>query len=225
MLNNLRIAQFTIVILAKNHNPTIINPDFLRVNNIVPANWELDKPIFTLEELSQVIYTNGVSIVAQTDRVTFSQFIPADYTDSDIFIPGICNSYITVLPHVNYSGFGINFTGHILTDSVNEQSQYMLDFLLRSGDWKYFRGVHPNPYLTLVYNLDDCKITVSISPALVKDEDSGLDSAPVILFQGNFDRDISPGSGKIEILKSKISDWKSDLSSYVSLVQSHLLPE
>ncbi len=31
-----QIAELSVVVIAKNHNPTVLNPDFLKLNNIVP---------------------------------------------------------------------------------------------------------------------------------------------------------------------------------------------
>jgi hypothetical protein len=35
-----KLLQFSIVVLATDHNPTILNPGFLRLQKIVPEDWE-----------------------------------------------------------------------------------------------------------------------------------------------------------------------------------------
>ena len=35
------IKELTIVLLAETHNPTILNPDFLKYNEIVPFDWKV----------------------------------------------------------------------------------------------------------------------------------------------------------------------------------------
>jgi hypothetical protein len=36
------LIQFSVVISGETHNPTILNPDFLAVRNIVPSEWGWD---------------------------------------------------------------------------------------------------------------------------------------------------------------------------------------
>ena len=65
MKHTLDIQELAAVVVARNHNPTILNPDFLKYNNIVPANWELAESPLCTPPVAQVKYTNGISIVAQ----------------------------------------------------------------------------------------------------------------------------------------------------------------
>lgn len=57
MTQSLAVQELAIIIAAKNHNPTILTPDFLKYTGIVPADWELARqPIFT-SSVAQVIFT------------------------------------------------------------------------------------------------------------------------------------------------------------------------
>lgn len=69
--------EFSIVVVAKSHNPAILNPDFLKDNEIVPANWELEKPPVCLEPVAEIVFKNKVRIIAQLDKLIFSENVKA----------------------------------------------------------------------------------------------------------------------------------------------------
>jgi len=66
MPKRLIISELAIVVAAQNHNPTILNPDFLKHSQIVPKEWVLREPPLCTEPLARVAYTNGVTLVAQS---------------------------------------------------------------------------------------------------------------------------------------------------------------
>jgi hypothetical protein len=43
MDKTLALYELAVVLVARNHNPTILNPDFLKFNGMVPDNWELNQ--------------------------------------------------------------------------------------------------------------------------------------------------------------------------------------
>lgn len=73
MRKKLVIQELAIVVVGKNHNLTILNPDFLKTNGIVPDEWQLAVSPVSVDPLAQVIFQNGLSIVAQFDKVIFSE--------------------------------------------------------------------------------------------------------------------------------------------------------
>ena len=67
MLNEFVFSELTIVIVAENHNPTILNPDFLKFNDIVPKEWDMGQPPLCTPPISQVEYKNGIKIIHRTE--------------------------------------------------------------------------------------------------------------------------------------------------------------
>jgi hypothetical protein len=63
MTKELKVQEFGIIVAIKDNKPTVLNPDFLKYSGIVPDSELARQPIFT-QNLSQVVYTNGVSIIA-----------------------------------------------------------------------------------------------------------------------------------------------------------------
>ncbi|MBX9255406.1 hypothetical protein H1Q63_15930, partial [Desmonostoc muscorum CCALA 125] len=56
MNQSLNIQEMAIAIAAKQHNPTILTPDFLKYSGIVPNNWELAKPPIITDAAAQVVF-------------------------------------------------------------------------------------------------------------------------------------------------------------------------
>src|SRR3989304_10635345 len=102
-------SEFAIVILASANNPTILNPDFLRINEIVNKDFTPEKSIST-PPISHVKYKEKVAITVDFERLTF-----ADTDENRIPIsspiPSIAKKYIEILRHVPYKSGGINFNG------------------------------------------------------------------------------------------------------------------
>jgi len=71
--DGVRIREFSVVIAAQNHNPTILNPDFLIRNEIVGADWKLAQAPVCVEPFAQVQYTNGVSVLSELQKIVFTQ--------------------------------------------------------------------------------------------------------------------------------------------------------
>lgn len=73
MENLVRIQNLSVVVAARSHNPTILNPDFLKYNKIVPMDWELESNPICADPVAQVKFTNGISITAEMNKVVFSE--------------------------------------------------------------------------------------------------------------------------------------------------------
>lgn len=87
------VQELVIVIAAKNNNPTILTVDFLKYSGIIPSDWELARQPVLTNSAAQVIFTNGVSIVAETNRVIFIEQV-ADKSADAIAIPLLARKYV-----------------------------------------------------------------------------------------------------------------------------------
>ena len=108
MQTNNSYSEFSIVFAANANNPTILNPDFLKYNNIVPNDWELKQPPIITEPFAQVIFKSGISITSQLDKVVFSHKNIDNIDNASKAIKDIAGKYLSIIPHVNYSAIGIN---------------------------------------------------------------------------------------------------------------------
>src|SRR4030043_307057 len=109
---NITLTNFSIVVLAQAHNPSILNPDFLKNNNIVSPTFT-PKTVVCSMPVAQVVYDEGISILAEFERLQFIDTIPERIPGGSP-IPEIAVRYVDTLPHVRYTAVGINFIGHYL---------------------------------------------------------------------------------------------------------------
>jgi hypothetical protein len=223
MQNDLQLSQIAVVILAKNHNPSILNPDFLRINGIVPDDWEVDTPTFSSEEISQVTYRNGFQISMDLENLIFLQFGSYESPLTEIHITDIACKYLAKIDYVNYYALGINPIIHIPVASDLESQSYIKEFLLKPGEWNQFLGVNPVASVSLAYKFNDSLIRLSISAATAVDSDNDTEEFPVILFSGNIHRNFDNEQSNTEAIKQRILNLSGDLETYFSLIRNCFL--
>src|SRR4051812_37800748 len=103
-----QFVQFSTVVVGKSHNPTLLNPDFLAIREIVPSSWgwEVGPNLFTTPAASQVVYSNAVSVFVDPTKLQVVD-LANDPTTSKIV--DIAKAYVKTLPHIRSVGVGINF--------------------------------------------------------------------------------------------------------------------
>ncbi|MGL4498143.1 MAG: hypothetical protein ACRC78_14710 [Planktothrix sp.] len=228
MIKKVQITQVAFVIRAKNHNPSLLTHDFLRINKIVDADWVVTSPVFTTDIISHVVYKNGVTIIVQPDQISFKQSIEGEYSHNKVFLQDLALRYLEVFPDINYSAIEINSIGHIEFQSQEELDNYISDYLLRPGDWKNFLNKKPSLSATLIYSFEDYQINVSIEPVLIYDDQKATEKNLGILFAGSIHRDFildHNSEDKLKPIKERVSLWSDDVNCYISLVNDCLLNE
>jgi len=145
------LAQFSIVIVGKGHNPTILNPDFLAIRGIVPRAWGWEPAeVLTTPPLSLVRYPIGVSIQMDPQRLQISDLQPGEPPVESKIIP-IARAIVETLPNVRYTAVGINFQAIARVESPD---RFLKARFLKPGPWDTaehpvqmagFRLVYPAP--------------------------------------------------------------------------------
>ena len=102
-----KVLSANIVVLAQFHNPSILNPDFLRINKIVDEKWGVDETI-TTPPFSQTRFANGITFTVDNERFNITQKIDGDYPKS-LPIYNMATGYIKILEHVKYTAMGLNW--------------------------------------------------------------------------------------------------------------------
>jgi hypothetical protein len=80
MNHTVTIQELAIVIATENHNPTILNLDFLKCSGIVEEDWQLSRSPICHSQASQIVFQNGISLASQPDRIIFAEAIAANRT-------------------------------------------------------------------------------------------------------------------------------------------------
>lgn len=220
---SLEIFELSVVIIAKNHNPTILNPDFLKYNDIVPKEWDLAKKPICADMVAQVTYKNSVNITAQLDRVIFSENIKInDLNNIDTpGIAGIACRYANTLPHVDYKAVGINPKGHVSFGEDREGVQkYLAETILADGPWQGFGNAPVKVVVKFSYTLDRGQCNLSLEEATFTEK-----AIKVLLVSANFHRDIIGETQKERLtdLDQIVENWRSDIETYRKLVNDKFL--
>lgn len=219
-IKNLEIQDFSIVLVAANQSPSILNPDFLKYNHIVPAEWELGMPPISIPPLSQVAYKNGFNIIAQEDRITFLQ------SDNKFLaeVSEVSFKYVDTLRYLNYQAIGINFSGYVILNKVEKSYDFILEELIAPGAWKSFQGSSPSLAIQFTYQLSDVTLTVSVQRGNMEDSSNNI-VTPLLLFSANFHRDLVNIVDEERILEVKriIQSWETDFKLFHSLVEDTFL--
>jgi hypothetical protein len=225
MRTPLNLLELSIVVLAKNHNPTILNNDFLLYNKIIPEGWELAERPICLDPMAQIKYKNQVSIVAQFDKIIFTEVLVDKGIEAAV-TPDISIKYIHTLPHVNYSAVGVNLKGHVELNDMDGPRRYILENVIASGPWSDFGKQPVNASVKFSYDLEKFKLTLSIDSA---DFQVPRDKNPkkVLLFNSNFHTDLKDTTkeGRVEEIIGIINGWKECYSIYKTLVDKVFFQE
>lgn len=222
MKTKVDLQELAVVLVAKNHNPTILNPDFLKFNDIVPRDWELASPPICAELIAQVSFRSGLSVVAQLDKVIITENL-AGKDANESMAPSIAIKYVDTLPHVDYHAVGINPKGHVIRGKIEESNAYILDKFITPGPWKNFGGKIPSTRLNFSYPTSSGLLTLAIESGLFSPPNA--ESVPATTFGCNIHRDLVGATtrDKVSCLKKAVEGWKEDIDTYRTLVNDIFL--
>ncbi len=177
------LTDFNIVIIANAHNPSIINPDFLKHNEIVNADL---KPIDVLctPPFSQIRYDDNITIVIDQERLNISDLkesrIPLESP-----IPRIALKYMNILKYVPYKAVGINFKG-FYDFSHMPPEHFLLNRFIK--DAPELDGVQPVIGLKFNYKMNNFVHNLELEPATITRKKEKR-SFPGLSIRGNFHYD------------------------------------
>lgn len=125
--------EFSIVVVANDCNPTILNPDFLQMREIVPAKWKwvVTGPSITTPPYAAVNYDSGISVSVETNKFQVVDKMKDRQIDLDI-LEHIATQYIVVLPHVRYTAVGNNMKAFV---QIEDPESFLKGRFLKEGVW------------------------------------------------------------------------------------------
>lgn len=185
---NIIPLEFSIVVVGQDCNPTILNPDFLKHREIVQEEWgwKVAGPAITTPPFATVSYDSGVTIKVDPTRFQVSDNENAGDIGQSKAIE-VAKRYIAVLPHVRYTGVGINF--RILAE-LNDPEAFLKERFLKSGPWSQESNPLLGINLTFVYPYEDGRLNISLQgSALVRPEGEKAEKIQGVLAHANYHRD------------------------------------
>lgn len=211
-----RLIQFSIVFTAQANNPTILNKDFLQFNKIVGKEWELKSPPICTEPFAQVNFKNDIAIISQLDKIIFK--VDKKPIDNESFeqIYQISKKYLNLIPHVNYTGVGIN--SNLLFEISNEigSADYLINHFFKKD---LNNPKFPIESLGLKFHMPiDGSKRCNLDFLSVK---SGSNEPSKIMIVSNFHHPVPKKvDEKINFMNQAIDNYKDDISK----LTSELLP-
>jgi hypothetical protein len=218
-MQNLTVQELAIVIAVEKIDPTLLTPEFLNMTQIVPSDWEvLGQPMRSYEG-SQITYQQGVSIIAQPQRLSFVELIINKDVES-IEVVKIAKSLVKILANLKFAGIGINFRGYL--DFAGQEAaaqRFMFSHLLAIGDWQKIGTAPVQAGINLGYTFQDKKLNLTINEATVQQPDQS--GAPIILFSGNFDYELNAAENSADLAKLEqiLANWQQDMQLYKDVVE------
>ncbi len=204
---NIYLLHFSVVILGETHNPTILNPDFLAMRDIVPTGWTTDQ-VITTPAFSVVSYANGLSVTVEPNRLQVAD------ADSSALPPkskaiDIAQRYVGTLPHVRYTAVGTNFGSAV---DVPGAETYLSNRFLKKGSWD--TRSHPLTALglRLAYSLKDGHLVLSLDNMQIeRPEINQGQPKTMVVANANFNRTCEeyPADKQIAAYLSEVAnDWE-----------------
>jgi len=195
-----QLLQFSVVVVGRTHNPSLLNPDFLVINNIVQKawGWEVAETI-TTPPLAMVRYTTGVTVTVEHNKF---QVADVDVRNKPIQskAAAIARCYVETLPHVRYTAVGLNFQSAV---DAEIPGQLLKERFLKPGAWDGPGHTVAGVGLRLVYPLDGGgRLVMSLDAGETeKIEGDKTCKKSVVLVNGNFHKDCQSYPAKDQVLK------------------------
>ena len=211
------VQELALVIAVNNHDPLMVGEAFLKQTGIIPSEWELAQKPYLSPQATQLVFTNGMSIVAEPERVVFAQAL-ADREPSTIEIGEIASLYASILKKADYQGIGINFRSFIPQPSHEAAQTYISEHILAPASWQQIGQAPVRANINLNFSLSGRQLTLSINPAAIQFPEQ--EPLPVILFGGNFGYQLD-ATDKLTQLTNILAQWQTDLTEYQQIITEH----
>ncbi|MEM8832297.1 MAG: hypothetical protein AAGE96_23600 [Cyanobacteria bacterium P01_G01_bin.19] len=213
------IEEISIVIAATDLAPTMMSQDFLKFSGIIPKEWELAQQPILNPNFAQLNFKNGVNITAQPRTVTISESLGNRQLNA-LSLGEVASKYLEKLPHAEYMGFSCSPKILIPFPSAPETvHKYITGTLLGSGSWKNIGKEPVQAGINLMYTLDRCQLTLSISEARLQQPQKHPIIA--ILFSGNFNYNINPqaeNSDRLTQINGFLENWQTDFQEFKTII-------
>ena len=199
-----------VLLRPANVEPSSVNPDFLRYNQITGEDWVVEPPVILEPGLSRVRYDNGVVVTATRDQVTFAQ-TNQPLQLQDIVCPSMATRFLASMPRrAEYRTVGIDPVGHIQLPEANMDAHSTV--LASLGQRFPFDAAFPRVQARLSYNFDDRVITLYVGERARE----GGNAPPEFRFSAHIHRNV-PSSDlleQLEFVRSILSSWEKDVADF-----------
>jgi len=201
----MKLSGSSCVVVADQHNPSILNPDWLVKTKIIHPEWKLADPSITTPLFARSSYINNVQLILEPDKLTVDSTTMDDH-DLSGELPRIVRKYVDSLPHIPYKQIGNNFRFSIGMQDVLSK---LKNKLIQKGNWN--ADNISKIKTTLQYFCDDYSINLTIESSDFKGKNGTDENEAALVLGFNYHREL----GNLDSLISAIDKWRDDYEDAV----------
>jgi hypothetical protein len=219
------IQEISLTLAIAQLDPSMLTEQFLKFSGIVPNEWELARQPVVGKAGAQLVFKNGVSLVAQPRSVTFLEGIN-DKPIEAIAIAQLAQTFIEKLPNADYQGVTISPKTLIpLPDQADGARKFITETLLSPGSWQDFGKAPMQAGIDLLYQFEGCQLNLKVNQAVLQIPDHQPVSA--LLFSGNFNYrlDNPDPQERLKVASQYLVAWQSDLETFSGIVHERFLAQ
>ena len=211
---SVQVIRTSIVVLADQHNPSVLHPSFLTSAKIVPRNWKLASDPIATPALSRVEYENGIVFVGEPIKFQVIDHKPGD-AGTNSSLPSLVSGYLSALPHVRYIGLGVNLHGFLPMDEPDDD---VIKRFLRSGPSNKGRLRLKSMDVTFVYPVSGADLRLSCKPGVMRTADNAETTGYVV--DGNYHTDLSDARAVLRKARDRISKFETRWTHFHAAVDT-----
>lgn len=204
------LLSTSIVVIAQDHNPSILHPAFLTSQGIVPPEWELASDPVCTPAFSIAAFTNGITFNVENNRFVVTEE-KANGNPYESHIADLVMSYVKTLPHVRYKATGVNFTGFCL---CAEPKQFLITRFLRAGAWNSDSLPMKAFGSRFLYEIDGAALRFELDAGEVKLEN---ESASAVIVNGNIHQEIY--DNPLDKLEEILNGWSDLRDQFITIAE------
>ena len=199
-------------LLTSETNPSHINPDYLRVNEIIPAEWPVVRPVALEAGFSRVVYENGLSVSATDANVFFNQR-HLENPDLELVVPYVASRYLEFPPeYLRFNSIGIGLAFVAFGPAEMESTSPLSALTAPYGD------TVPRVSLRSVYRLRNMSVNVTVDGG----PSAPAGEAPSLNVRGQMTYRVPERTAPddLEFARMALSGWESASGTFLEIAQS-----
>lgn len=202
----MKLSGSSCVVVADQHNPSILNPDWLVKTKIIHPEWKLADPSITTPLFARCSYVNKVQLILEPNKLTVDS-ITVDDNDLSDELPQIVRKYVDSLPHIPYKQTGNNFRFSV---GMHDVLSRLKNKLIQKGNWN--ADNISKIKTVLQYFCKDYSINLTIESSDFKGENGTGEGESALILGFNYHRELTNSDSLI----SAIDKWRDDYEDAVA---------
>ena len=196
MSTDVNVLEDRIEIKFEEFDPSVLNPDFLRYNRVVPKGWRLsDKPMCT-EAFSTVEFEDFLRVHADGNGFTIDEKLAGKPRDK-MMAPRVAQALVKRFPDRLSVGVVLTFRGHFAMDK-QQVFDVLTNNVIAKGPWLKFHGNQGIGAVRFSYPIgEDSVFQLTVEPGTLEMEDKGM--KPGLIVEGRFRRRVTGESSEANL--------------------------